>query len=128
MIIGIGTDIINKDRIEESINKFGDSFINKCFTDFEISESSQKKDKISFFSKRFAAKEAFYKAIGTGFTNGVSWKDVEVHNDEKGKPNLYIKGKSKEILLSLVDNPILHLTLSDDKPFAMATVIIEKEK
>ena len=126
MIIGIGTDIVNISRIEESINKFGAVFLDRCFTKAEIAESMDKKDNKAYFAKRFAVKEAFFKALGTGFTHGVSWQDVEVENDKHGKPHLNISGRSREILNDLASKSNMHLSISDDKPFAVATVIIEE--
>lgn len=134
MILGIGTDIVNMDRIEESINKFGDSFIKRCFTPKEIELAESKPDKIAFYAKRFAGKEAFSKAIGTGITGGVSWQDMEIHNNIIGKPMISVKGKSLEKMNKLSqqifeqsgDDIEIHLSISDDKPYAMATVIIEK--
>ena len=134
MIIGMGTDIVNMDRIEESLNKFGDSFIKKCFTINEANEAKEKPDQTAFFSKRFAAKEAFFKALGTGFTQGVSWQDLEISNTPSGKPQIKVQGRSLEILNKLSRDILnssysdleVHISISDDKPFATSTVIIEK--
>ncbi|MCV6599855.1 MAG: holo-ACP synthase [Alphaproteobacteria bacterium] len=125
MILGIGTDIVNISRIEESINKFGDSFIKRCFTESEIAESNKKKERACFFAKRFAAKEAFFKALGTGFTHRVSWQDVNISNNEYGKPEIEISGTSKDILEKISKDAKIFISMSDDAPYATATIIIE---
>jgi holo-[acyl-carrier protein] synthase len=122
-IIGVGNDIINITRIEKSIAKFGDKFINRIYTKSEISLAKKfnSPKKISgFYAKRFAAKEALVKAIGSGFTGGISFTDIEILNNEDGKPvvNLY-----NQLKTTLTDATI-HISLSDDYPFAMATILI----
>jgi len=124
MIIGVGTDILEISRIKESVDKFADSFIKKCFTKTEI-EKCPKVKEIHYYAKRFAGKEAFFKALGTGFTSGVSWQDVEITNDEKGKPVIKISGKSQEILNKTCQNAHIHISLSDDTNWVNAIVIIE---
>lgn len=133
MILGVGTDIVNISRIEESISKLGDSFLQRCFTPKEIEIGKTKLKSVEFFAKRFAAKEAFLKAIGTGMTNRVSWQDLEVFNDLSGRPQLRISGRSLEIIEKIAievlnkssKDIVIHLSLSDDFPYAVATVIIE---
>ncbi|KKB96180.1 Holo-[acyl-carrier-protein] synthase [Candidatus Arcanobacter lacustris] len=122
-IVGIGNDIINITRIEKSIAKFGDKFITRIYTNNEIAlakKFTSSKKISSFYAKRFAAKEALVKAIGTGFRRGVSFTDIEILNNEDGKPvvNLF-----NELKTTLADTKI-HISLSDDYPFAIATILI----
>ena len=91
-IFGIGTDIINIKRINNSIKKGGFNFKKKIFSDSEINYCERKKNSSAFYAKRFAAKEAFAKALGTGITKGISLKDIEIYNDSSGKPNIRLKG------------------------------------
>ena len=129
-IFGIGTDIVNIKRIEKSIKKNGKKFINKIFSPNEIAYCDNKKNSSAFYAKRFAAKEAFSKALGTGIRKDVSLKNIEVTNNTEGKPliklsknlDIYLKNKLKS---SKYD---IHLSLSDDKPWAQATVIISYNK
>jgi len=133
MILGVGTDIVNINRIKESISQFGDSFINRCFTPKEIEIANTKAKKVEFYAKRFAAKEAFLKALGTGMTHKVSWQDLEIVNNVAGRPLINVKGESLEIMnrssLEILNKSAkdinIHLTMSDDDPYATATVIIE---
>ena len=125
-IFGIGTDIVNIKRIEKAINKKGKKFKNKIFSLKEIAYCDNKKNPGSYYAKRFAAKEAFSKALGTGISKEVSLKNIEVTNNTKGKPfiklskklDIYLKKKLKG------NKYDIHLSLSDDKPWAQATVII----
>ena len=95
--LGIGVDIINNQRIKKSIKD--KNFLNRIFTSIEIKKSKLIKDKSSYFSKRFAAKESFSKALGTGFRNGLNFKDIEILNDKLGKPYFNINKKTKRIIL-----------------------------
>jgi len=127
MIIGIGSDIVDIKRIEKIINKFGKRFINRCFSRVEILKSEQRFNKVASYAKRFAAKEAFSKAIGTGFSQGVFWKDISVENNELGKPILKLKGNAKKILKQLVPKnkkPIVNITITDENHIAYAMVIV----
>lgn len=122
MIIGIGTDIAEVARISKSIEKNG--FREKVFSTAEINYCEQKVNKGESYAARFAAKEAFFKALGTGWRGGMSFNEVEVLNDELGKPSLNILGKTAEIIK---DNniKIIHVSLSHIKEVAMATVVLE---
>jgi len=129
-IFGIGTDIVNIKRMEHSLKKHGFSFKNRIFSKKEISYCEKKKNSSSFYAKRFAAKEAFTKALGTGIRKGVNLKNIEITNNVYGKPLILLKGNlsrylKKKIKSSKYD---IHLSLSDDKPWAQATVIISYNK
>ena len=129
-IFGIGTDIVNIQRIEQSLNRYGNSFKTKIFSKREILYCDKKKNSSSFYAKRFAAKEAFTKALGTGIRKDVSLKNIEIINNVDGKPLILLKGNlssyiKKKIKSSKYD---IHLSLSDDKPWAQATVIISYNK
>ena len=125
-IFGIGTDIINIKRINNSIKRGGLNFKKKIFSDREIKYCEKKKNPSAFYAKRFAAKEAFTKALGTGFGNGISLKNIEVINNKFGKPSIKLHGNLPTLLKRKVKNKKynIHLSLSDDDPWAQATVII----
>ena len=127
-IYGIGTDIINVSRIEKMLRKNKIQFKKKIFTKKEIFYCDSKKNSESYYAKRFAAKEAFVKALGTGFSNGLLHKDVEIINNKKGKPIIKMSSRSAKIINKILKNKkySIHLSLSDDKPWAVATVIINK--
>ncbi len=127
-IYGIGTDIINVSRIEKILRKNKIQFKKKIFTKKEIFYCDSKKNSESYYAKRFAAKEAFVKALGTGFSNGLLHKDVEIINNKKGKPIIKMSPRSAKIINKILKNKkySIHLSLSDDKPWAVATVIINK--
>ena len=129
-IFGICTDIVNIKRIEQSLKKHKFTFKNKIFSKKEISYCEMRKNPSSFYAKRFAAKEAFSKALGTGIRKGVNFKDIEVSNNPQGKPSIFLKGDlaaylKKKVKYKKYD---IHLSLSDDKPWAQATVIISYNK
>ena len=129
-IFGIGTDIVNIRRIEQSLKKHKFSFKNKIFSKKEISYCEKRKNSGAFYAKRFAAKEAFTKALGTGIRKGVNLKNIEITNNVHGKPSISLKGNlanylKKKIKCKKYD---IHLSLSDDKPWAQATVIISYNK
>lgn len=131
MILGLGTDIVNINRIEELMKEFGLKFLTKSFTENEIKASErfngihEKRQKAQFFSKRYAAKEAFAKAIGTGFRNGLNLKDIEIANNELGKPYIILTQNATKITKELFNEEvIIHLSLSDDYPLAVASVIL----
>jgi len=129
-IFGIGTDIVNIRRIERSLKKHKFSFKNKIFSKKEISYCEKRKNSGAFYAKRFAAKEAFSKALGTGIRKGVNLKNIEITNNVHGKPSISLKGNlanylKKKIKCKKYD---IHLSLSDDKPWAQATVIISYNK
>ncbi|MCL6707456.1 holo-ACP synthase [Pseudomonas sp. R2.Fl] len=128
MIIGIGSDLIDITRIEKSIERFGDRFILRCFTDIERAKSDRRANRAASYAKRFAAKEACSKALGTGLANGVFWKDMGVVNLPSGKPTMALTGGAAERLALLVPpghEPVIHLTITDEYPYAQAFVIIE---
>ena len=125
-IFGIGTDIVNIQRIDKSIKKFGKKFKNKYFSDKEIKYCEKKKNPSAFYAKRFAAKEALTKALGTGIGKGINIKNIEITNDLNGKPRIKLKGKVDEFLKKRVRKKKynIYLSLSDDDPWALATVVI----
>ena len=125
-IFGIGTDIINIKRMEKSIKKNGDNFINKVFSQKEILYCKKKKNPFAFYAKRFAAKEALSKALGTGIRKGIKFKNIEITNDDFGKPSIELKGTTATFLKKKIKTKkySIHLSLSDDIPWAQATVII----
>ena len=129
-IFGIGTDIVNIKRMEHSLKKHGFSFKNRIFSKKEISYCEKKKNSSSFYAKRFAAKEAFTKALGTGIRKGVNLKNIEITNNVYGKPLILLKGNLSSFLKKKLKNSKydIHLSLSDDKPWAQATVIISYNK
>jgi holo-[acyl-carrier protein] synthase len=128
-VIGLGTDIVNINRIKKIYSKYGNQFLNKILTDSE--KKSEKKlsrfKNVSTIAKRFAAKEAISKAIGYGFSNGIHFKDIEIYNDESGKPYANLNGKAKTIVNKISKKYNIFLTLSDDKPWAVATALITSE-
>ena len=125
MIVGIGIDIIDIRRIEKTIIKYGDRFINKCFLQTEIQRSENRRNTIQSFAKRYAAKEACAKALGTGLARGVYWKDIEVRNNELGKPIILLKGNALKRFNYLSNKKCsIVVSLSDEKDYAIANVII----
>ena len=125
-IHGIGTDIVSVNRIKSIIKKKS-LFKKRIFSKNEILYCEKKKYSYSFFAKRFAAKEAFSKALGTGISNGLNFNEVEIHNNLKGKPIIIITGKSLKIIKKILKKKKfnVNLSLSDEKLFAVAMVIIE---
>ena len=128
MIIGVGIDIIDIRRIDKTIKKYGLRFINKCFLNSEINKSQTRKKSTESYAKRYAAKEACSKALGTGLARGVFWKDIEVVNDKFGKPKIILHNKAKKLLNKFnYKNPNIEVSLSDEKSYAIANVIIFNE-
>lgn len=130
MILGIGNDIVDMRRIEKVMKRHPERFIKRCFTQSEIEKAESRRNgnlHIATYSKRFAAKEACSKALGTGFRDGISMTDIEVRNDETGKPVLQLKNQALERVQNLADGaPVsIHLALTDEPPYAQASVIIE---
>lgn len=129
MIVGLGSDLCNIERIQNSLDRFGERFERRCFTDVERTKANRRPfTKAGTLAKRFAAKEAFSKAVGTGFNRGVFMKDIGVVNARSGAPTLALKGGALAALEALVPaghRPVVHLTLTDDHPWAQAFVIIE---
>ena len=123
-IYGIGTDIANINRIKKSLkNK---EFISRIFNKAEVRKCNNQINKANCFSKRFAAKEAFSKAIGTGISKGINFNEIIVHNIKSGKPKIRLLGSTKKIVNKILNKKKINifLSLSDDKPFAVATVVI----
>ena len=128
MIIGIGNDLINIERIEKTLSKYVNRFVNRVFTDIEIKKSDNRLKRSSSYAKRFAAKEAVTKALGTGLSNGVFFKDIGIENDKYGKPKIVLTGGAKlrlENILPEHHKAKINVTITDDHPWAQALVIIE---
>lgn len=129
MIIGIGNDLCNIERIQGSLDKFGERFEQRCFTEGEITKARKRMRTAETYAKRFAAKEACAKALGTGVPRrGVHWKHMEVINLPSGKPTLKLTKGAAERLAEITPdghNAKVHLTMTDDHPWAEAQVIIE---
>jgi holo-[acyl-carrier protein] synthase len=129
MIIGLGSDLCNIERIQNSLDRFGARFEQRVFTVVEQAKANRRPfTKAGTLAKRFAAKEAFSKAVGTGFKRGVFMKDIGVVNAPSGAPTLALSGGAAERLAALVPDgheAIIHLTLTDDHPWAQAFVVIE---
>lgn len=131
MILGIGSDITRIDRIEQTVERYGDRFLNRIFTETELRKAMRRTDmrhmRAGTLAKRFAAKEACSKALGTGFREGVFWRDMGVVNLPTGKPTLHLTGGAKDALDRLVPEGMeaqIDLTMTDDYPQAQAMVII----
>ncbi len=124
MIIGIGTDIVSISRIEKTVKRFGDRFINRVFTEVEINACKDKSDQSPHLAARFAAKEAVLKALGTGISQGIGFKDVEVTRESGKRPEIRLHQKAKEIAESLGYKSI-HLSLSHDSGLALAFAVLE---
>lgn len=128
MIIGIGSDLCRIDRIEKTLARFGERFVTRVFTEIERQRSDRKVDRAASYAKRFAAKEACAKALGTGLRMGTAWRDMGVVNLRSGQPTLHLTGKAAERLKALTPEghqAVLHLTITDDAPYALAVVVIE---
>ena len=132
MIIGIGSDLCNIERIEKSLDRFGDRFLSRVFTEVEQRKAaSRPHTRAGTLAKRFAAKEAFSKAVGTGFKRGVFMKDIGVVNAPSGAPTLHLTGGARARLdaLAPAGHAIdVHLTMTDDHPWAQAFVILTARK
>ena len=126
MIYGNGIDIIDIKRIRRVINKYGNKFKKRCFSISEIERSEKRLNSVESYAKRYAAKEACAKALGTGLARGVFWKDIEVKNNQFGKPFIKLHGKAKEIFknISKTSNTQIEVSLSDEKKYAIANVTI----
>src|ERR1700679_752315 len=127
MIIGLGNDLIDIRRIEKSIERFGDRFIERIFTDVERAKSDRRAQRSASYAKRFAAKEACAKALGTGLSHGVYWRDMGVVNLPGGKPSLRLTGGALRRLEELTPKghiAQIDLTITDDFPLAQAIVVI----
>jgi holo-[acyl-carrier protein] synthase len=132
MIVGLGNDLCNISRIEASLARFGERFINRLFTPIEIAKSERRarggeQARAASYAKRFAAKEACAKALGTGMRSGVAWRDMGVVNDPSGRPTMHLTGGAAAQLAKLTPAGMaadIHLTITDDYPWAQAIVII----
>ena len=128
MIVGIGSDLCDIRRIERSLERFGDRFTHRIFTEGERARSDRRAARAPSYARRFAAKEACSKALGTGMSHGVFWRDMEVVNLPGGRPTLRLTNGAAERLAALMPpghRPVVHVTLTDDPPLAQAFVIIE---
>ena len=129
MIIGLGSDLCNIERIQASVDRFGERFLRRVYTDIEQAKAARRPfTAAGTLAKRFAAKEAFSKAVGTGFKRGVFMKDIGVVNAASGAPTLALAGGAKAALDALVPEghgARVHLTMTDDHPWAQAFVVIE---
>jgi len=129
MIIGLGSDLCNIERIQASLDRFGERFELRIFTQIERDKASKRQlTRAATYAKRFAAKEAFSKAVGTGFKAGVHMKDIGVVNARSGAPTLALTGGAAARLAALLPDgyeAVIHLTLTDDHPWAQAFVVIE---
>jgi len=128
MILGIGTDLANIDRIAGVLERHGDRFRNRVFTETEQRKAERRLDTPGTYAKRWAAKEACSKALGTGLRMGIAWKDMSVSNLKTGQPVMQVSGWAKERLDGMTPEgyeAIIHVTLTDDHPWAQAFVVIE---
>jgi holo-[acyl-carrier protein] synthase len=128
VILGIGTDLANIERIEATLARFGDRFRNRVFTEREQRKAASRKHEAATYAKRWAAKEACSKALGTGLRMGISWKDMAVTNLRSGQPVMHVTGWAAERLAQMTPvghEAVIHVTLTDDHPWAQAFVVIE---
>lgn len=127
MIIGIGNDIIDIRRVEKTLARFGDRFTDRIFTDVEKAKSDKRRNRAASYAKRYAAKEACSKALGTGLNRGVFWRDMGVVNLRGGQPTMVLTGGALKRLEAITPpgmEAVIHLTITDDGPMAQAFVII----
>jgi len=128
MILGIGADLADIRRIERTLERFGERFTNRVFTEIERTKSDKRKERAASYAKRWAAKEACSKALGTGLRMGVAWREMGVVNLPSGQPTLNLTGGAAERLAGMVPDghaAHIHLTITDDAPYAQAFVVIE---
>ncbi|MEM6678051.1 MAG: holo-ACP synthase [Pseudomonadota bacterium] len=128
MILGIGTDIADIRRIENTLERFGTRFVNRVFTEVEQAKSEPRKLRAASYAKRWAAKEACSKALGTGLRMGIAWREMEVVNLPTGQPTMRVHGGAAERLARLTPagwQAHLHVSITDDHPYAQAFVVIE---
>lgn len=127
MIIGIGSDLIDIRRVEQTLERFGERFVKRCFTDVERARSERRKERAASYAKRFAAKEACSKALGTGIRMGVNWREMGVVNLPSGQPTMALTGSAAARLAALTPPglvPRIDVTITDDFPLAQAFVVI----
>lgn len=128
MIVGLGNDLCEISRVQQTLDRYGDRFINRCFTEVERAKSEGRAQRAASYAKRFAAKEACSKALGTGMNWGVYWRDLGVVNLPSGKPTMKLTNGAARALSRLIPaghEPHIHLTITDDAGMAQAFVIIE---
>ena len=128
MIIGLGNDVVDIRRVEKTLETYGKRFISRIFTPIEIAKSECRAQRAASYAKRFAAKEACSKALGTGFRKSVFWKDMGVVNEPSGRPTMVLTGGAAAQLVRMTPpghSARIHLTITDDFPFAQAIVMIE---
>ena len=128
MIVGIGSDLIDIRRVEAVLERHGERFVRRVFTDIERERSERRTTRAASYAKRFAAKEACAKALGTGLARGVFWRDMGVVNLPGGKPTLQLTNGALDRLRAILPpghRPVIHLTITDDHPLAQAFVVIE---
>ena len=128
MILGIGSDLVDIKRIESSLERFGDRFVRRVFTEIEQKRSEGRAERAASYAKRFAAKEACSKALGTGLRRGVFWRDMGVVNLPSGQPTMKLTGGAAERLAKITPagrTAFIHLTITDEYPLAQAFVVIE---
>ena len=128
MILGIGTDLANIDRIQNTLHRFGDRFRNRVFTPTELAKAARRHDEAGTLAKRWAAKEACSKALGTGLRMGIAWRDMAVSNLGTGQPVMHLTGWAADRLARMTPlghRAVVHVTLTDDHPWAQAFVVIE---
>ncbi|MBF9037784.1 MAG: holo-ACP synthase [Proteobacteria bacterium] len=128
MILGIGTDLANIERIQRALDRFGDRFRNRVFTEHEQKRAERMQEPAAVYAKRWAAKEACSKAMGTGLRMGIAWRDMSVTNLETGQPVMHVTGWAQERLNEMTPegyDAVIHVTLTDDHPWAQAYVVIE---
>jgi len=130
MILGIGVDLANIERISDVLERHGDRFRNRVFTELEQNKAEHRKDVAGTYAKRWAAKEACSKALGTGLRMGIRWKDMSVRNLYSGKPVMSLTGWAEKRLNEITPNghsAVIHVSLTDDHPWAQAFVVIESQ-
>jgi holo-[acyl-carrier protein] synthase len=128
MIIGIGSDLADIRRIGRTLERFGDRFVQRVFTEVEQARSERRRERVASYAKRWAAKEACAKALGTGLRMGVAWREMGVVNLPSGQPTMRITGGAATRLQALIPPglaPRVHVTITDDHPWAQAFVVIE---
>lgn len=128
MIVGIGSDLADIRRIGRTLERFGDRFVQRVFTEVEQAKSERRRERVASYAKRWAAKEACSKALGTGLRMGVAWREMGVVNLRSGQPTMQLTGGAAERLQRLMPPgraPRIHVTVTDDHPWAQAFVVIE---
>jgi holo-[acyl-carrier protein] synthase len=128
VILGVGTDLCNIERIERTLARFGDRFRHRVFTEIELRKATSRSGEAATLAKRWAAKEACSKALGTGLRMGIAWRDMAVSNLRTGQPVMAVTGWAAERLVTMTPagcEAVIHVTLTDDHPWAQAFVVIE---